>query len=274
VAGSSSSQTITISNSGTAQATISQANVSGAAFRVSGLTMPAYIAAGQSVSFSIIFSPANVGNASGSIAVVSDAPNSPLMIAASGSAIAASGPALTSNANALNFGSVVVGSNNMLGATLTNTGTANVTITGMAVTGAGFSASGISANMTLTPGQSAPINVAFTPQAAGSVAGAVTVSSNAPTLTISLLGNGGTASSHAVALTWDPSTSDVIGYNVYRAPSDGTGAYEKINTVVQVETQFTDQNIVAGQEYMYVVTAVDSDDVESEYSDPAVADVP
>src|SRR5947209_8616221 len=44
VAGSSSLQTITILNSGTAQATVSQANVTGAGFSVNGLAMPTYIA--------------------------------------------------------------------------------------------------------------------------------------------------------------------------------------------------------------------------------------
>jgi large repetitive protein len=79
-------------------------------------------------------------------------------------------------------------------------------------------------------------------------------------------------SSHTVALNWDPSTSDVIGYFVYRLMPDGT--YAKITNAPVVLTAFTDTSIQSGQTYTYVVTAVDADKVESDYSDPAVATIP
>jgi fibronectin type 3 domain-containing protein len=79
-------------------------------------------------------------------------------------------------------------------------------------------------------------------------------------------------SSHSVALNWDPSTADVIGYYVYRMMPDGT--YAKINNAPVVPTAFTDTSIQSGQTYTYVVTAVDADNVESDYSGPAVAVIP
>jgi len=91
-------------------------------------------------------------------------------------------------------------------------------------------------------------------------------------LSITLAGSGGQLSSHAVALNWDASTSEVIGYYVYRALADGT--YAKINTAPVVLTQYTDMQIQSGQTYTYVVTAVDADAVESDYSDPVLATIP
>jgi fibronectin type 3 domain-containing protein len=88
-----------------------------------------------------------------------------------------------------------------------------------------------------------------------------------------LSGSGLQASTHSVSLTWDPSTSTVIGYYVYRGIA-GSGAYAKINTTPVASTQFTDSNVASGQSYQYVVTAVDADNVESAFSDPADATIP
>ena len=73
-------------------------------------------------------------------------------------------------------------------------------------------------------------------------------------------------------LNWDASTSDIIGYYVYRLLMDGT--YAKINTAPAVLTEFTDTRIQNGQTYSYVVTAVDADNMESNYSEPAIVTIP
>jgi hypothetical protein len=140
------------------------------------------------------------------------------------------------------------------------------------VTGAGFSVSGAGANTTLAPGQTAALNVVFAPSLTGSVAGSIAIASNVGGLSIALAGSGGQLSSHSVALTWDPSSSPIIGYYVYRVLADGS--YVKMNTAPVVPTDYTDTNIQSGQTYTYVVTAVDTDHVESVYSDPAVAIIP
>jgi hypothetical protein len=84
VMGFSSPQTLTLSNTGTSPVTISQANFTGAGFGVVGGMSSASIAAGQSNSYQIQFAPTTVGNASGSMSIVSNATNSPLTIALSG----------------------------------------------------------------------------------------------------------------------------------------------------------------------------------------------
>jgi hypothetical protein len=92
----------------------------------------------------------------------------------------------------ISFGNVQTGTSQTQSDTLSNTGGSNLTITQVTVTGTGFSISGISTPVTLTPGQSAPFNVTFAPQSSGNFSGSVTVTSTAsnPSLAISLSGSG------------------------------------------------------------------------------------
>jgi hypothetical protein len=83
-AGSSSPQTLTITNTGSATVTISQATVKGSEFSVVGGTTSVAIAPGQGHAFQVEFKPASRGGASGSISFVSDATNSTLSISLSG----------------------------------------------------------------------------------------------------------------------------------------------------------------------------------------------
>jgi hypothetical protein len=84
VVGSSSKQTITLSNIGTGSVTITQANVTGADFSITGLSLPATISASTNTAFTLIFAPTSAGSATGSLSVVSNAANSPTTIALSG----------------------------------------------------------------------------------------------------------------------------------------------------------------------------------------------
>jgi hypothetical protein len=229
------------------------------------------VAAGQKATFNVVFAPSSAGNVSGSIALTNNASSTPLAISVSGSAIAST-TVLSSSTTNLDFGSVPVGNNSSLGVTLTNTGTTNVTISNVLVTGAVFSVTGAGANTTLAPGKTAALNVTFAPSALGSALGSITIASNAPGVSITLAGSGGQLSSHSVALSWDPSTSDIVGYNVYRLLADGT--YGKINAAPTVLTDYRDTNLQSGLSYTYVVTAVTADNVESDHSDLVIATIP
>src|SRR5277367_1345325 len=154
--GTNSSQTISLTNGGSAALTISSATVAGAGFSTTGLTVPLSIAAGKTATFNAVFGPSAAGSVTGSVALVSNAPNSPFTIALSGTGVAAT-QVLGLSASSLSFGNVNVGSNSSLSATLTNNGNSNVTISGVTVSGAGFSASGLSSGETLTPNQSVTI---------------------------------------------------------------------------------------------------------------------
>ena len=188
--GSRQSLSGTVTNTGGSNVTISQLGISGTGFTLSGITTPLTLTAGQSASFSATFTPTSGGSVNGNLTVTSTAPNPTLTIPLSGTGVTPA--ALGSNPTSLSFGSVTVGSNQSLSQTITNTGGSSVTISQVGISGTGFSVSGITAPVTLTAGQSASFSVTFTPAAAGSVGGNVTITSNAsnPTLAIPLSGTG------------------------------------------------------------------------------------
>lgn len=268
--GSNSSQTISLSNPGTANLTITQASVSGTGFSMTGLSVPVTINAGKNTTFNADFSPTSTGSATGSITLTSNAPNSPMTISLSGTGAAAT-LTLTATPPSLTFGNVLVGNTSSLNVSLTNTGNSSVTISQVTTSGAGYSASGVAPNTTLTPGQSATLTVSLTPTSTGSATGSVTITSNASNSPTTVTLTGG---SHLVDLSWTASTSVVVGYNVYRGTVSGGPYATKLNSAVVPGTAYTDTAVVAGQTYFYVVTAVDANGVESVYSNQASALVP
>ena len=77
-----------------------------------------------------------------------------------------------------------------------------------------------------------------------------------------------------VSLAWTASTSqNVVGYNAYRSLTSG-GPYTKLNANLIANTSYVDQTVQSGITYYYVTTAVDSQGLESVYSDEAAATVP
>ena len=272
--GSSSTQTVTLTciphlGKGTGSVTVSQATVSGAGFSISGLSLPLTLTAGRSTTFNAIFAPTSSGSVTGSISIASNATNSPATVSLSGTGVTLLlGVSPTSTA----FGNVVLSYTSSLPVILMNQGTGNVTITQASVAGTGFAIAGLNLPLTLPAGQNTSFNVNFSPTTVGSVAGNVSVVSNAtnsPT-NEALSGTG----VHGVSLAWTASTSpDVIGYNVYRSSTSGSG-YSKLNSSLVTETTYSDTVVQAGQTYYYVTTAVNSSYEESSYSNQTQATVP
>jgi len=75
-----------------------------------------------------------------------------------------------------------------------------------------------------------------------------------------------TAGFATVALDWnDNSEIDIAGYNVYRSTTSG-GGYSKLNGSLLSSSNYEDGNIPHDITYYYVVTAVDTNSIESVYS--------
>ncbi|MGO9124478.1 MAG: beta strand repeat-containing protein [Terriglobales bacterium] len=182
--GSNQTLAATLTNVGNSSVTISQATVTGAGLSVSGLSLPLTLVAGQSTGFNVVFAPQASGTVNGNVAIVSDAINSPLNLPVSGAGLAPG--SLSANPPSATFSNVVVGNNQSISETLTNSSGSSVTITQATPSGAGFSVSGLSLPVTLAGGQSATFNVVFTPQSAGSVSGNVAVLSNASNATLNI----------------------------------------------------------------------------------------
>jgi len=176
----------------------------------------------------------------------------------------------------LNFGNVAVGNSSSLTGTL-SASTADVTVSSAAWNGSGYSVSGVTFPMSVAAGQSAKYTVTFTPPAAGTLPGSISFVSNASdsSLKQSFSGAGTqTTTPHTVSLTWNPSTSTVSGYNLYRGTQSGGPYSTRLNSSLLPATSYTDSNVVSGVTYYYVSTAVDSSNVESAYSNEALAQIP
>lgn len=174
----------------------------------------------------------------------------------------------------MNFGTVALGSSSNLTGTLT-AGSSDVNVSSAAWNGQGYSVSGITFPVTVAAGKSVTYTVTFEPQASGTSSGSISFVNDGSTSPAvqTLDGSAGQAGEHTVALSWDASTSSVIGYNVYRGTQSG-GPYQLLTSSPQAETSYADGSVLSSTTYYYVTTAVDSNHVESVYSNQAQAAVP
>jgi len=181
----------TLTNSGGSSITVTQANVTGTGFSISGLNLPLNLAAGQNQSFTVTFAPQSAGSSSGNIALTSSGANPTVNVPLSGNGLTPG--ALTPSPSSVSFGSVQVGNKQSVYETLTNSsGSSSVTISQASITGTGFSMSGLTPPVVLTPGQHYTFSVTFAPPSAGNDSGSISVTSDAsdPDLTIPLTGTG------------------------------------------------------------------------------------
>jgi hypothetical protein len=176
-AGTSSSQTLVITNSGTAPATIQAISTGNTAFTVTGATLPATVASGASLTLTITFAPTAAGSYTGTLAIQSNATNSTLSVALSGTAVTAT-PTLTLSPTSLTFAAQSLGTTSAAQSiTLTNNGTAALSISGIAASG-DFAQTNLCGS-SLAVSASCTISVTFTPTATGTRSGAITFTDNA-----------------------------------------------------------------------------------------------
>jgi hypothetical protein len=182
---------------------------------------------------------------------------------------------LTASRTSLDFPNVNVGAGSALPVAFTNTGNSEITISNVVIAGAGYTASGVQSGQILAPGQTGTVNVTFDPSGTGTLAGSLTVTSNAANspARIALTGTGIQAVQHSATLSWTDGDSTVTGYNVYRSTVSG-GPYTKLAAALVGATTSTDTAVQAAQTYYYVVTSVDASGLESTYSSEASATIP
>jgi hypothetical protein len=269
--GNQSSKNVYVKNTGTSSVTVSQATVTGAAFSISGLSLPVTLKPGARSEFTATFSPTVAGKVLGNISLTSNAPGSPTVISLTGTG---NSLLLSVTPTSTNFGNVTVGNNSSLPVLLNNTGSGSVTISQSILTGTGFSLSGLTLPLTLKPGKNASFDVTFSPTSTGNYTGSVSIISNASNSPgISSLSGVGTVPP-SVTLTWNASTSqNIAGYEVYRSQVSG-GPYTLLNSTLDTLTSYTDMAVQSGGTYYYVNTAVDSSGLQSTYSNQAEATIP
>jgi hypothetical protein len=180
-------------------------------------------------------------------------------------------PQLVVTPNSVNFQGVVVGQKNTQTLQLSNAGSAALNVQQIQVTGAGFQVTPPTLPLALAPGANQIFSLAFAPAATGSFSGTLTISSNDPhsPASVPVLATG----AHKVQLGWGASTSQAIGYFVYRGNISG-GPYTRVTAFPVNAVAFTDASVNLGTTYYYVVTAVDSGGSESVFSNETSAVIP
>ena len=202
--GSSLTQAVSITNTGSASLSVSNVSANGTGYAVSGLTCPFTLSPGQSAVLNVTFTPPAVGSDSGSVLVststqtwkrhrrwgyASSTTNS-ASVALSGSGLS-SAAQISASQKSMNFGNLPPGTSQTLNETLTNTGTTSVTISQASMSSAMFTASSLSLPSILGAGNSVTFGVVFTPNVAGSITGKLSILSDAsnPQLNIALAGS-------------------------------------------------------------------------------------
>ena len=196
--GQTKSQTFTLTNTGSVALTISQLSVSGAGYSLSGPVTPSTVAAGASTTFSATFAPTTAGSLPGTVTITSNAPTSPSTVALSGTGTAGT-VILSANPTSVAFGNVNAGVTSSKSVTLTNNGTGNVTISQITVSAKDVTTSGVATPVTLTPGQTQTLNIAFNPTAQETVTGNISVTNSQGTNTV--VGVSGTGVQAGISLT-------------------------------------------------------------------------
>ena len=221
--GSSSSQAIALTNTGTASVNLSQVAIAGSGFTVSGFTGAVALAAGQSLSLAVRFAPATGGSATGSLSFISSATNSPTAISLGGNGVQ---PQISLIPGSVSFGNVTVGVTNTQMLAISNPGTATLNVTQASLIGTGFSFSGLPLPLSVPPGGSSAFTVSFTPASASSLSGNLTLANNAlnSPLVVALAGTG---VSPVAQLTASPSS---LSFGSITTGASGTQSVTLANT--------------------------------------------
>lgn len=213
IGSTSAAQTSTLTNTGNAALTIASIGVTGANAADYAQTndcpiTPSTLAAGASCTISATFTPGAGGSRTASVTVSDDASGSPQSVALSGSGQA---PAVTLTPTSLSFGSQLIGTTSgSQTSTLSNSGSAPLTITAIGVAGtnaADFAQSNDCpmAPLTLAAGATCTLSVTFSPSAVGSRGASVSIADDAA-VSPQNLGLSGTGTQPAPAVLLNPTS--------------------------------------------------------------------
>jgi len=247
---SSAAQTITVTNSGNAALDISSIAIAGDYSQTS--TDCSTVLPAGTCQIAVTFAPTAIGTRTGQLTLSSNASGGTSTVTLTGTG-ALGTPAVTLSPGLLNFSSIVVGvASAAQVVTVTNTGTAVLTISALAATG-DFSQTSNGCNLSLAINATCNVSVTFTPTAAGSRAGTLNVSSNATpaTATVALNGAGYVSSSYAgpaFQVLVEAGTTPITGAAVqlYASGTKGNGSTPTGLLAVPVTTNASGVASIAG----------------------------
>jgi uncharacterized membrane protein len=194
---------VTVRNTGTATLTLNalELETSGTPdfSLVQPPALPATVASGAVVTLTVRYEPSAVGPRRGAVHIISDAANaSEITVAFSGTGAPQPAPRIDVKNAVLAFGEVEVGTEpSVKTVTISNTGTAILTLTDLGVSTSGTAQFSLGKAPTLPvnvmPGSAVTVEIAYLPAAAGVAMGTLRINSNAvnaPQVTVPLSGTG------------------------------------------------------------------------------------
>ena len=182
----STGQTITLTNVGTASLLISAATAP-PSFTLTSPPLPRSVLPGASATFTVKFAPTADGPAGGNVVITSDAASSPTVVAVAGTGVS---PAIAVSPASHDFGDVLAGSTSApVGVSIQNPGTDPLTVTAVTVA-APFARGPITLPATVAPGGSLAFDVTFAPTTRSLAIGAVVIASDAGAASVGLTGRG------------------------------------------------------------------------------------
>jgi hypothetical protein len=266
----SNSQTVKITNNTTGTIVLGL-TLSGTGFTLANVPTDRIMAANTSLTFNVVFAPTSAVPYSGSVSWSNG------KLAAGSMTLTGSGIPRTSSlsvsTSTLTFGNELLNDKVTLPVIVVNRGNVDATISTVTVSGKGFSASGVANGTVLLPNQTGRIEATFDPTVAGASTGKITITSSASNIpTVSLSGTGVSATQASVSLRWT-ATANALGYYVFRGSKSG-GPYSQLSSSVISTASYVDSTVQRGQSYFYVVTSLNTDRVQSSYSNQAEVSIP
>ncbi|HEX5483734.1 MAG TPA: choice-of-anchor D domain-containing protein, partial [Terriglobia bacterium] len=214
----SATKTVTVTNAGSAPLAISGITSSSADFAQTNTCGASLAAGGAQCTITITFTPSSASAETGNLAIADNAAGSPQQVSLSGTGTTPT-PVATFSPSVLTFGSQLVGTTSApQTVTLTNAGSADLTITKVTISGAYAETDNCPG--TLAPSKSCAIQVTFSPTAttSSSSSSSTTTASNSGALSLTdnektppVVNLNGTAAADFSLSSTGPSTIPLIG---------------------------------------------------------------
>jgi Cep192 domain 4 len=225
VGSSSAPMTVTLTNTGTATLTISSVTISGtdASDYAQTNTCKNSVVAGGTCTLSVTFTPSKTGTRTATLNINDNAPDTPQTVSLTGTGVA---PTISLSPSDLTFPSQVLNtSSTAMTVTLSNTGTASLSITSLTVAGdnkSDFSQTN-TCGTSVGANASCTIMVTFTPTASGTRTAEVSIVDNASGSphSVSLTGMGGDFTITATPATASVNPGQSGTYQITITPQGG-----------------------------------------------------
>jgi hypothetical protein len=271
--GETYTQTVRLANLGTTPMRVKKISMGAASFGVTGFASPLELLPGSSANVTVSYHPKAAEHLAVEMKIVTSADAAPVTVDVTATAIGSETELAASEAS-VHFEDVAVGDKGVKEVSLTNTGNRDVTISQISVSSADFTVTGGN-QVRLSPGQAVNLEVGFTPRDAGERSGILSVlaEGGSSAVQIPLSGAGAQGSQSAIRLKWEESPLGAQGYRVYRSSETG-GPYLPVSGDGVNSAEYTDTGVAAGHTYYYVVTSMDADNHESEFSDQIAVTAP